>query len=57
VKSKLLVGTLVSAPVLANLAAGFEVETVPGTHLDVVTTHFEGLAAVLTRYAKEALCE
>ncbi|MFZ0901429.1 MAG: hypothetical protein WBV26_24345 [Candidatus Sulfotelmatobacter sp.] len=56
-KSKLLVGTLVSAPVLANLAAGFEVETVQGTHLDVVTTHFEGLAAVLTRYAKEALCE
>jgi acetoacetyl-CoA synthetase len=40
--------------VWANLAADFEVETVPGGHLDMVTTHFEVLAAVLTRYLKEA---
>ena len=42
-------------PVWANLAASFEVETVPGTHLNMVTTHFEGLAAVLTRYLGKAL--
>jgi acetoacetyl-CoA synthetase len=42
-------------PVWANVAAAFEVETVPGSHLDMVTTHFESLAAVLTRYLKEAL--
>jgi acetoacetyl-CoA synthetase len=44
-------------PVWANVAAAFEVETVPGTHLDMVTTHFAGLAAVLTRYLKESLLE
>ena len=41
-------------PVWANLARTLEVETVPGNHLNIVTTHFEGLAAVLTRYLKEA---
>jgi acetoacetyl-CoA synthetase len=35
--------------VWAHLAAAFEVETVRGSHLDMVTTHFEGLSDVLTR--------
>lgn len=43
------------APVWENLATSFEVKTVPGTHLNMVTTHFEGLASVLTRYLQEAL--
>ena len=43
-------------PVWAHLAAAFEVETVRGCHLDMVTTHFEGLATVLTRYIKQAVC-
>ena len=43
-------------PVWAHLAAAFEVETVRGSHLDMVTTHFEGLATVLTRYIKQAVC-
>jgi acetoacetyl-CoA synthetase len=42
-------------PVWTDLAPDFEVETVPGNHLDMVTTQFEGLAAVLTRYLQEAL--
>jgi acetoacetyl-CoA synthetase len=42
-------------PVWANLANSFEVETVPGTHLNMVTTHFESLAAVLTGYLGKAL--
>jgi acetoacetyl-CoA synthetase len=41
-------------PVWADLAPDFEAETVPGNHLDMVTTQFEGLAAVLTRYLEEA---
>jgi acetoacetyl-CoA synthetase len=42
-------------PVWAPLAAEFEVETVRGSHLDMVTTHFEGLATVLTRDVTEAV--
>ena len=42
-------------PVWANLARTFEVEIVPGDHLNMVTTHFEGLAAALNRYLGEAL--
>jgi acetoacetyl-CoA synthetase len=42
-------------PVWINLAAELEVDTVPGGHLDMVTTDFEGLAAVLTRYVNESL--
>jgi acetoacetyl-CoA synthetase len=41
--------------VWSKLVADFEVEIVPGSHLDMVTTHFEVLAAVLTRYLKKAL--
>jgi hypothetical protein len=37
------------------LVTGFEVETVPGNHLNMVATHFESLASVLTRYLQEAL--
>ena len=40
-------------PVWVNLARTFEVETVSGNHLDMVTTHFEALAAALTRYLSE----
>jgi thioesterase domain-containing protein len=46
-----------SVPVWANVAADFEVETVPGSHLDMVTAHFESLAAVLSRYLQEAFSE
>lgn len=42
--------------VWANLARKFEVETVPGDHNGIITTHFEILAAVLSRYLKEAYC-
>jgi acetoacetyl-CoA synthetase len=38
-----------------GLAAELEVEIVPGDHLGMVNTHFENLAAVLTRYVKEAV--
>ena len=41
-------------PVWAHLATTFEVETVRGSHLNMVTTHFEGLATVLTKYVIEA---
>jgi acetoacetyl-CoA synthetase len=40
--------------VWAGLADEFDVETVPGDHLRMVTTHFEYLASVLTRYLTEA---
>jgi len=43
------------AAVWAGLAPDFEVENVPGSHQNMVTTHFENLAAVLTRYVNEAL--
>ena len=38
-----------------KLADEFELETVPGDHLDMVTAEFEDLAAVLTRYLRGAL--
>jgi acetoacetyl-CoA synthetase len=41
--------------VWGRLAAEFEVETIPGTHLNMVTTNFERLAVVLTRYLRAAL--
>ncbi len=40
-----------------NLAAELEVETVPGDHLGMIGTHFESLAAVLTRCVREAFSE
>jgi acetoacetyl-CoA synthetase len=42
-------------PVWAKLASEINVETVPGSHLDMVTTDFESLAALLTRSLREAL--
>jgi acetoacetyl-CoA synthetase len=41
--------------VWTNLADKFEVETVPGDHLGMIATHYEELAAVLSRYLTEAL--
>ena len=43
------------AAVWAHLAAGFEVETVPGDHLGIMSTHYEKLASALSRYVEEAL--
>lgn len=40
--------------VWGKLADEFELETVPGDHLDMVTAEFEDLAAVLTRYLRGA---
>jgi hypothetical protein len=37
------------------LAGKFEVETVPGDHLGIMTTHYEQLAAAISSYVKEAL--
>jgi thioesterase domain-containing protein len=39
--------------VWSKLADELAVEIVPGGHLDIVTTRFEGLADVLTRYVSE----
>jgi acetoacetyl-CoA synthetase len=41
--------------VWAHLAGKFEVETVPGDHLGIMTTHYEQLAAAISRYVTEAL--
>lgn len=38
-----------------KLAAEFEIETVAGDHLGMVGTHFESLAAVLTRHVERAI--
>jgi len=38
-----------------QLAQEFEVETVPGDHLGIMTTHFDSLASVISRFVKEAL--
>ena len=43
------------AAVWSHLAAQFEVETVPGDHLGIMSTHFESLASALSRYVKAAL--
>jgi thioesterase domain-containing protein len=41
------------ATVWGHLAAELEVERIPGDHLNIVTTEFEGLASVLTRYIRQ----
>jgi thioesterase domain-containing protein/acyl carrier protein len=43
------------AAVWGHLANEFLVESVPGDHLGIMTTHYEELANVLSRYLKEAL--
>jgi acetoacetyl-CoA synthetase len=41
--------------VWGQLAEEFEVETVPGDHLGIMTTHFDSLASVISRFVKESL--
>jgi hypothetical protein len=41
--------------VWSSLAGKFEVETVPGDHLGIMTTYCENLASVISRYVGEAL--
>jgi acetoacetyl-CoA synthetase len=43
-----------AAAVWGGLAGAVEVETVPGDHLGMIATHFEDLAAVLSRYLQDA---
>lgn len=43
------------AAVWAHLASQFEVETVPGDHLGIMSTHYEKLASAISRYVQEAL--
>ncbi len=43
------------AAVWAHLADEFELETVPGDHLGIMTTHYEKLAAVISRHVDDAL--
>jgi acetoacetyl-CoA synthetase len=43
--------------VWGKLADEFEVETVPAGHLNMVTTEFESLAAILTRHVRGTLCQ
>jgi thioesterase domain-containing protein len=38
----------------SSLAAELEVDVIPGTHLNIVTTEFEALAEVLTRHLRRA---
>jgi acetoacetyl-CoA synthetase len=40
--------------VWSHLANEFEVETVPGDHLGIMSTHYDKLAAVISRYVQEA---
>jgi thioesterase domain-containing protein len=40
--------------VWGHLAADFEYETTPGDHQSLLTTHFDELGALLTRYLREA---
>jgi acetoacetyl-CoA synthetase len=42
------------ATVWSHLAERFELETIPGDHWSMLTTQYEKLGAVLTRYVKEA---
>jgi acetoacetyl-CoA synthetase len=45
------------ATVWGDLVSELAVEVIPGSHLDIVTTEFEGLAAVLTRYLSQCSAE
>ena len=42
--------------VWGKLVDDLEVETIPGDHLGIMTTHFESLARILSRYVREAVC-
>jgi thioesterase domain-containing protein len=41
--------------VWGHLANEFEVETVPGDHLGIMSTHYQKLAAAISCYVEEAL--
>ncbi len=41
--------------VWSRSVAGLAVESMPGDHFGIITTHFEKLAAILTRYVREAV--
>ena len=43
-----------AAAVWAKFVTDFEVETVPGDHLGIITTHYQSLGNVLCRYLEEA---
>ena len=43
------------AAVWSRLAGKFEVETVPGDHLGIMSAHYEELASVLSRYVGESV--
>jgi acetoacetyl-CoA synthetase len=43
--------------VWSHLAAKFELKTVPGDHLEIITTHYESLANVLSGFLQEASSE
>jgi thioesterase domain-containing protein len=43
------------AAVWAHLTNEFQIETIPGAHLDMVTTQLETLSSVVARYVGEAL--
>ena len=43
--------------VWGKLSAEIEVETVPGDHLGIITTHFERLASTISRYVRGAFPE
>jgi len=45
-----------AAAIWAKLANEFEVETVPGDHLEIITTYFARLASLLSRFVREAPC-
>jgi thioesterase domain-containing protein len=44
------------ASVWADLTDELEIEIIPGNHLNIVTTQFEPLALVLTRYIQQVTC-
>lgn len=44
------------AAVWRSLAGELQVEVIPGNHLNIFTTEFKGLAAVLTRYVEQVTC-
>ena len=44
------------AAVWGPLTADLQVEVIPGNHLNIVTTEFKELAAVLTRYIEQVTC-
>lgn len=43
-----------SAAVWSKLLGAIEIETIPGDHLEIMTTQFEHLASLLSRYVRQA---